>query len=142
MGCRDDIVAIDYVSGFVQLLRVLVVQRRLNKDYWLLDKICRCLAVSGQHVCIFNTDTIHDCIQLKLGHLFTTIMSLPKISRSCTRNMICGSSEPLSGATGGEFESSCESGDILGGATVESVHICKWHVSTDGAVCWPGYSGS
>ena len=90
----------------------------------------------------FNTDTIHDCVQLKLGHILTTIMSLPKISRSCKTNVICDSSEPMSGATGGKFESSCDSGDILGGATVGEYAFVNGIFPTDGAVGRPGYSGS
>ena len=91
---------------------------------------------------IFNIDTIHDCIQLKLGHLLTAIMSLPKISRSSKTNVICGSSEPMSGATGGVLESSCDSGGILGGATVGEYAFVSGIFPTDGAVGRPGYSGS
>ena len=55
---------------------------------------------------LFNTNSIHNCMQLKLRDLLKTDWNLPneiKTCRICTSNVNCGSDEMVSGATGGEF---------------------------------------
>ena len=48
----------------------------------------------------------------------------------------------VGGATDGESESSSDSGDILDGAIVGECAFVSSRLPTDGAVGWPGYSGS
>ena len=52
MDYREDIDAINIVSWFVPPRRLLVVPRRLNTDYWLVDQICRCLALHRQVIAL------------------------------------------------------------------------------------------
>ena len=58
----------------------------------------------------FDTNAIHNCMQLKLGYFLIKIKSLPNeinMSRIFTSNVTCGSGEMVSGASGGEFECVC-----------------------------------
>ena len=55
---------------------------------------------------IFNTNIIHNFVQLKLRDFLKNTMNLPieiKMCTMCTSNVRCGSGDMLSGATGGEF---------------------------------------
>ena len=51
---------------------------------------------------IFNTNTIHNCMQLKQRFL-DNVPNEIKMCRICASNVSCGSGEMVSGATGGSL---------------------------------------
>ena len=85
------------------LFMTCLCNRKLSKITVSYKNECYCVS---RHIA--NTDTIHNCMQLKLRDLLTEIRSLPneiKMCRICTSIVSCGSGEIVTGATGEEFVS-------------------------------------